>query len=117
MTGFLASVRFKTPLAGLDELVLGSVHFHQDRVKKPVAGQMLVDRWLKAVSDHSCDIFGFDANQGVPMLVRSMAGVIIKPAGGKNCVGLRIPKNSRLIEHVRVSTLVWVSARLVSRYF
>ena len=42
MYGVIVQVKFSTKIAGHESLVVGSVHFHNDRIKKPVAGMDLV---------------------------------------------------------------------------
>ena len=70
---------FLTLLLGKDYLVLGSVHFHNDRIRKNVAGPVLVESWMSAVEQHHCDLFGFDVNQGLIKLMKRMRGFVIAP--------------------------------------
>ena len=42
MYGVIVRVEFSTKIAGHESLVLGNVHVHNDRIKKPVAGMDLV---------------------------------------------------------------------------
>ena len=83
-----------TSLLGKDYLVLGSVHFHNDRIKKPVAGPRLVESWMSAVEQYHCDLFGFDANQGLIKLMKRMRGFVIVPGIDRDCVGFGVPTDS-----------------------
>ena len=79
MHAIIVRIDFLTPLLGKDHLVLGSVHFHNDRIKKPEAGPMLVESWMPAVEQHHCDLSGFDVNQGLIKLMKRMRGFEIAP--------------------------------------
>jgi len=99
MYGVIVRVEFSTKIAGHGSLVLGSVHFHNDRIKRPVAGMDLVTNWCGAISRFKCDVFGFDANQGVSKLRSVMKGQIIIPPFARDCVGLGLPEWSKLLNH------------------
>ena len=99
MYGVIVRVEFSTKIAGHESLVLGSVHFHNDRIRKPVAGMDLVTNWCGAISRFKCDVFGFDANQGVSKLSSVMKGQIILLPRERDCVGLGLPEGSKLLNH------------------
>ena len=94
MQGIIVRVDFLTPLLGKDYLVLGSVHFHNDRIRKNVAGPVLVESWMSAVEQHHCDLIGFDVNQGLIKLMKGLRGFVIVPGIDRYCVGVGVPTDS-----------------------
>ena len=101
MHAIIVRIDFLTPLLGKDHLVLGSVHFHNDRIKKPVAGPRLVESWMSAVEQHHCDLFGFDVNQGLIKLMKRLRGFVIVPGIGRDCVGFGVPTDSAFTDWKR----------------
>jgi hypothetical protein len=102
----IGKVVFKHMLAGLSDLVCGSIHMHNVKVgHKPVVG---FERW-KRVFDRSieerCDILAYDANQSIPALFKALrsyqkeAMVMQSPEG--DCVGFILPPGSRLLDMPR----------------
>ena len=104
MQAIIVRVDFPTPFLGKDSLVLGSVHFHNDRIKKPVAGPRLVESWMSAVEQYHCDLFGFDANQGLIKLMKRMRGFVIVPGIDRDCVGFGVPTDSAFTDWEKTPT-------------
>ena len=78
---------------------LQDMSLHNDRIRKPVAGMDLVTNWCGAISRFKCDVFGFDANQGVSKLSSVMKGQIILLPRERDCVGLGLTEGSKLLNH------------------
>ena len=98
----IAKVIFKNKVAGLSDLICGTVHMHNDKVgdKKQVGSQRWADVLVRCFA-HKCDVIGYDANQSMVAL-QEILNLMNQPAmilrcPDKDCVGMILPPCSRLL--------------------
>ena len=97
--GMLGRFRLKIPVCGLQTVVLGSLHIHNDCAnKRPAATRNLIAEFLSACDVHGCDIFGVDANQGMKKLEEGlMPGSMLAKTPPEDCCALVLPPRSQLL--------------------